>query len=87
VRVELAHVKVLADLALALGLVISAGQDYDNRWQWAVNARPEAGRMKVVVIQQDGRQWQRLRRLMPRDQAPGCPAHRDDNAARGKGQG
>jgi len=31
VRVELAHVKALADLTLALGLVMPAGQDYDNR--------------------------------------------------------
>ena len=43
VRVELAHVKTLADEALALGLVMPAGQDKGNRWQWVVNARPEAG--------------------------------------------
>jgi hypothetical protein len=62
VRVELAHVKALADMAQALGLVMPAGQDNGNRWQWVVNARPKAARMKVVVIQQDGRQWQRTRR-------------------------
>jgi len=54
--VELAHVKALADLALALGLVMPADQDNGNRWQWVVNARPQAARMKVVVIQQGGRQ-------------------------------
>ena len=32
VRVELAHVKALADMALALGLVMPAGQDNSNRW-------------------------------------------------------
>jgi len=69
--VELAHVKALADLALALGLFMPAGQDYGNRRQWAVNARPEAGRMKVVVIQQDGRQWQRTRGWTPGDQPIG----------------
>jgi hypothetical protein len=63
--VELAHVKSLADLALAFGLAMPAGQDNGNRWQWVVSARPEAGRMKVVVIQQDGRQWQRTRRWTP----------------------
>jgi hypothetical protein len=36
VRVELAHVKALADVALALGLVMPAGQDNGNRWQWVV---------------------------------------------------
>jgi hypothetical protein len=87
VRVELAHVKALADLALALGLAIPAGQDYGNRWQWVVNARLEAGRMKGDVIQQGGRQWQTTRRLTPGAQEPGCPAHRDYSTARGKGQG
>jgi hypothetical protein len=33
VRVELAHAKALADVALALGLVMPAGQDDGNRWQ------------------------------------------------------
>jgi hypothetical protein len=63
--VELAHVKAMADLAHALGLFMTAGQGYGNRWQWPVNARPEAGRMKVAVIQQDGRQWQRTRGWTP----------------------
>jgi hypothetical protein len=49
VRMELAHVK-----ALAQGLVMPAGQDNGNRWQWVVNARPEVARMKVVGIQQAG---------------------------------
>jgi hypothetical protein len=55
--VELAQVKSLADVARAFGLAMPAGQDYGNRWQWAVNARPEAGRMKVVAVQQGGRKW------------------------------
>jgi len=54
--VELAHVKALANVAQALGQVMPAGEDNGNRWHWVVNARPEAGRMKVVVIQQHGRQ-------------------------------
>ena len=52
---ELAHVKALADLALALGLVMPADQDNGNRWQWVVNARPEAGQREVAVIKRDGR--------------------------------
>jgi hypothetical protein len=87
VRMELAHVKVLADVALALGLVTPAGQDNGNRKQWVVNARPEAGQSEVVVIQQRGRQWQRTRQLTPGAQGPGCPARRDDRTARGKEQG
>jgi len=54
--VELAHLKALAELTPALGQVMPDGEDNGNRWQWVVNARPEAGRMKEVVIQQDGRQ-------------------------------
>ena len=46
-------------------MIMPAGQDYGNRWQWVDNARPEAGRLEVVVIQQGGRQWQRTRRLAP----------------------
>jgi hypothetical protein len=56
VRVELPHVKALADVALAFGLAMPAGQDNGNQWLWVVNTRPEAGRMKVAVIQQGGRQ-------------------------------
>jgi hypothetical protein len=74
VRVELPHVKTLADVALAFALVMPAGQDNGNRWQWVVNARPEAGQREVVVIQQDGRQWQRIRRLTPGAQGLGRPA-------------
>jgi hypothetical protein len=55
VRVELAHVKALADVARAFGLAMPGGQDSGNRWQWAVNARPEAGHREVAVIQRDGR--------------------------------
>jgi hypothetical protein len=77
VRVELAHVKALADVALAFGLAMPAGQDNGNRWQWVVNARPEAGQREMIVIQQDGRQWQRTRRWTPGAQGPGCPAHQD----------
>ena len=32
VRVEPAYVKALAEVALALGLVMPAGQDNSNRW-------------------------------------------------------
>ncbi|MFC2036883.1 hypothetical protein ACFLYD_02785 [Chloroflexota bacterium] len=55
VRVELAQVKSLADLARAFGLAMPGDQDSGNRWQWVVNARPEAGQREVAVIQRDGR--------------------------------
>jgi hypothetical protein len=53
--VELAQVKSLADVARAFGLAMPAGQDNGNRWQWVVNARPEAGQREMAVIQRDGR--------------------------------
>jgi hypothetical protein len=55
---------------LALGQVMPAGQDNGSQWQWVVNTQPEVGRMKVVVIQQGGRQWQRTRRMMGGNKSP-----------------
>jgi hypothetical protein len=67
-------VEVVCVKAQAHGLAKAGGQDNGNRRQWVVNAQPEAGRTKVVVITQDGRLW--TRRLTPEAPGPGCPSGR-----------